>query len=144
MRFRAEGETWGDVARHYFKFNAVGAVGIGVQLALLAALTGVLQVNYLVATALAVEAAVIHNFFWHERWTWEDRASTGRMESLWRFVRFNCTTGAMSVAGNLVLMRVLVGYSQLHYLPANMITIAACSVLNFLVSDWFVFRTRES
>ena len=28
---------------------------------------------YPLATALAVEAAILHNFLWHERWTWADR-----------------------------------------------------------------------
>ena len=27
---------------------------------------------------LAVEAAILHNFLWHERWTWSDRAAAGR------------------------------------------------------------------
>ncbi len=38
-----------------------------------AALTLLLGPHYLVATALAVEMAVLHNFFWHRRWTWADR-----------------------------------------------------------------------
>jgi hypothetical protein len=41
--------------------------GVGVQLAVLAAMKSVQHLNYLLATALAVEAAVIHNFLWHER-----------------------------------------------------------------------------
>ena len=49
------------------KFNAVGAAGVAVQLGLLALLESVLRLQYLVATALAVEAAVLHNFAWHER-----------------------------------------------------------------------------
>jgi putative flippase GtrA len=55
--------------RRWFKFNSVGAIGVGVQLAVLTLLAGQLGVNYLVATALAVETAVLHNFVWHEKWT---------------------------------------------------------------------------
>ena len=51
----------------WLKFNAVGAAGIVLQLAVLLALKSGLHVSYLMATALAVEAAVVHNFFWHER-----------------------------------------------------------------------------
>jgi putative flippase GtrA len=121
----------------WLKFNAVGAGGIVVQLAVLGILKSVIKVDYLLATALAVEAAVVHNYFWHERFTWVDRA-TG---SSWlRFLKFNGTTGLFSVLGNVLVMRVMVGEAHLNYFVANVLTIATCSILNFLVSDRFVFE----
>jgi putative flippase GtrA len=96
--------------------------------------------NYLLATALAVETAVLHNFLWHERWTWADRFVQGRQGSFKRLLQFNLTTGAVSIVGNLVFMRVFVGTLGVHFLVANLMTIAACSVLNFLVSDKVVFQ----
>lgn len=123
----------------WLKFNAVGGIGIAVQLAVLALLKTGLGMDYRPATALAVEATVIHNFFWHERFTWVDRATESR---LGRFLKFNLTTGAFSIAGNLALMALLVGAMKLNYLTANIITIAACSLLNFVVSDRFVFRAK--
>ena len=122
------------------KFNLVGAIGIAVQLATLAVLTSGLHVEYLLATALAVETAVLHNFMWHERYTWADRRSLRRRDVAARLLRFNCTTGAISIGGNLLLMRLLVGQAHLPAIVANLITIAACSVVNFLVSDRVVFR----
>jgi putative flippase GtrA len=121
----------------WLKFNAVGAGGIAVQLAVLAALKSGLQMDYLAATALAVEAAVIHNYFWHERFTWVDRV-TG--SSLTRFLKFNLTTGMFSIVGNVVVMRGFVAGAHMNYLLANVLTIATCSLVNFLVSDWFVFE----
>jgi putative flippase GtrA len=38
------------------------------------------------------------------------------------------------------LMKVLVDEAGMSYLAANGATIVACSMVNFLVSDWFVFR----
>ena len=67
----------------WLKFNFVGAVGVGVQLAMLALLVSGLGLGYMVATALAVETAVLHNFVWHERFTWADRTSSG--ELAWDF-----------------------------------------------------------
>lgn len=127
------------MGRRWLKFNGVGALGIAVQLAALSGLADGLRLNYLLATALAVEAAVLHNFFWHERWTWADR-SLSRGDVLARLVRFNLTTGAVSILGNLVFMRLLVGSLHLHYLLANLLTIAACSLLNFWASDRYVFQ----
>ena len=38
-----------------------------------ALLANVPGVHYLVATAIGVEAAILTNFLWHDRWTWRDR-----------------------------------------------------------------------
>ncbi len=124
----------------WLKFNAVGGMGIAVQLAALAVLKTGLHLDYLLATALAVETAVVHNFLWHERFTWVDRASTTFRAALLRFVRFNLTTGAFSILGNLLLMRLFVGGAHLNYVLANLLTIATCSIVNFLVSDRLVFQ----
>jgi putative flippase GtrA len=126
------------IFRRWLKFNAVGAIGIVVQLAMLAVLKSLLHVEYLWATALAVEAAVLHNFLWHERWTWKGRVAEKGM--LLRLVRFNLTTGAVSILANLVFMRLLVGQLHMQFLVANLLSIAATSLANFLLSEWFVFR----
>ena len=68
------GNTWRSIATRWIKFNLVGGMGIVVQVLVLLVLKTGLHLHYLVATALAVEAAVIHNFLWHERFTWADRA----------------------------------------------------------------------
>lgn len=126
---------WRSTTIRWLKFNLVGGIGIAVQLLVLALLKTGLHFNYLVAAALAVETAVIHNFLWHERFTWADRAGAG----FTRFLKFNLTTGLFSIAGNLALMKLLIGLGHMNYLLANAITITACSVINFLVSDGFVF-----
>ena len=64
---------WRSIATRWLKFNLVGGMGIAVQLLMLVVLKSGLHIHYLVATALAVEAAVVHNFLWHERFTWADR-----------------------------------------------------------------------
>ena len=125
-----------DVFRRWMKFNCVGAIGVAVQLGTLAILKSGLRLNYLVATVLAVQITVLHNFVWHERFTWADRTVSHRCL---RLVKFSLTTGAFSIAGNVAAMKVLVGMCGLNYLAANIITIATCSLLNFVVSDRFVF-----
>jgi len=124
----------------WLKFNAVGAAGIVLQLAVLFALKSGLHVSYLMATALAVEAAVVHNFLWHERFTWPDRVQPSWRESLPRLVRFNVTTGVVSIAGNLAVTGILVGAGGLNFMAANAIAIVACSLFNFVVSDRYVFE----
>ena len=132
------------------KFNLVGGIGIAVQFAALFLLKSMLHLNYLSATAIAVEAAVVHNFVWHEQLTWADRTKPdrrkpNRMQSRWRrslsrLLRFNLTNGALSILGNLALMKAMVGQAHMNYLLANAMAITACSLGNFLVSEWWVFE----
>jgi putative flippase GtrA len=127
----------------WLKFNAVGALGIVVQLSMLLCLKSGFHVSYLPATALAVEAAVLHNFLWHERYTWADRVQPSWKRSLPRLLRFNFTTGAISILGNLALMKLLVGFGRMEYLLANGFAIILCSLANFLVSEGWVFEKSE-
>jgi len=122
----------------WFKFNAVGWMGAVVQLAVLAGLSR-LGAQYLVATALAVEAALLHNYAWHIRWTWPERV--GRPGRLWRF---HLANGAISMASNLLWMRLLAGWLGIGVVPANAIAILATSILNFLVGDRWVFRAAPA
>jgi putative flippase GtrA len=123
----------------WVKFNLVGGVGIGVQLMALAVFRSWLQLDYLLATGLAVEIAVIHNFLWHERFTWADRPARRPVQSLVRLVKFNASNGTVSIAGNLALMRLLVGELKVNYVASNLVAIVACSLVNFLLGERFVF-----
>jgi putative flippase GtrA len=122
------------------RFYAVGSAGIAVQLSVLAFLTSCLHLNYLVATALAVEIAVIHNFAWHDRWTWPGGPAYNR---LLRFGRFHLSTGAISIVGNVLITGILVAITGMPYLPANLVAIAAASVANFLAGEWYVFSAER-
>jgi putative flippase GtrA len=130
----------------FLKFNGVGIVGFALQLALLALLLR-LGVHYLAATAIAVELTVLHNFAWHERWTWRDRRAAAGGPSTWlgasrrrRLWRFQASNGLISLAGNLLLMRLLAGALDVPPLPATVVSVVACALVNFSCSDRFVFR----
>jgi putative flippase GtrA len=126
----------------WLKFNFVGGIGIGVQLAALAVFRSFLHLDYLLATGLAVETAVLHNFFWHERFTWADRPTARLTHSLARLAKFNVSNGGVSIVGNLLLMWLLVGELHLNYMLANLVAVAVCSLVNFILSDRFVFDGR--
>jgi putative flippase GtrA len=132
--------AWRGTALRWLKFNLVGGLGIAVQLAMLVGLKRGFHLNYLLATALAVETAVVHNFLWHESYTWADRVHPSRRRSMPRLLRFNLTTGGVSIAGNLALMKLMVGLGHVNYLIANGVAIVVCSLLNFLVSEEWVFE----
>ena len=124
----------------WIKFNLVGLLGFALQTAVLLFLThAVPHLSYLAATALAVELAVLNNFVWHQRWTWKDRPTATKRETLRRLAKFNITTGLVSIAGNLVLMGMLVGRLGLPIVGANLVTVAACSLLSFFLADRIAF-----
>jgi len=119
------------------RFVIVGAAGFAVQLACLQALLS-LQVQYLLATAIAVEAAILHNFVWHAVWTWRDRP-THAAELVGRFVRFNSVSAAASILGNVAIVWALVHGLRVPVAAANALAVAMVSVLNYAGLERWVF-----
>jgi putative flippase GtrA len=64
------------------------------------------------------------------------------VQSLVRLAKFNASNGAVSIVGNLVLMRLLVGKLKFNYVVSNCVAIVVCSLLNFLLGDRFVFEAK--
>jgi len=122
-------------------FVVVGLLGFGLQVAALAALTTLARWHWLPATLASVELAIVQNFFWHERWTWGDRAASGAVLS--RFLRFNAANGLTSLAGNAALMALLVGVIGAPPAPANALAVAAIGGVNYLLADRWVFAVRR-
>ena len=122
------------------KFNVVGAMGMVLQLAALAVFERCVPGHYLIASAAAVELAILHNFVWHLHYTWGDRQDGSA--PLVRLLRFHLSNGLVSMAGNLVLMRILVQEARLPILVAGSIAILFCSMINFCLGDRWVFRER--
>jgi putative flippase GtrA len=128
------------LAVRWLKFNAVGALGIVVQMGAFALFFSALHLNYMLATALAVETAVLHNFVWHEKYTWKHLTRRTPRDVARRLLRFHAGNGAISILGNLALMRLFVGSLHIPHYIASLLAIALCSLLNFAASEWFVFR----
>lgn len=118
------------------KFNAVGLVGFALQLGVLWLLARVIGMQYLVATAVAVEISLLHNFVWHETWTWKGLA----VEDRWRrLFRFHLANGFLSIASN-VLFTWLLMQSGLPLLFANTAAVAVTALLNFALAVVWVFE----
>lgn len=119
------------------RFNLVGAMGFAVQLGTLWTLHRA-GVPVALATCLAVETAVLHNFAWHERWTWAGR-TTGTRGG--RLARFHASNGLISMAGNAVLTTTLAGAGAPLVL-ASLAAVLTCALLNYASALVWVFCAK--
>jgi putative flippase GtrA len=124
------------MSRRAGPFMAVGLLGFAWQIVALTLLT---QAGWplVAATAAAVETAILHNFCWHQCWTWRNRATARHW--LQRLVRFHAATGIMSIGANVIVTMALVGVCRLPPVLANMVAVAMMSVINFWLADRWVF-----
>ena len=121
----------------WLKFNAVGVGGAVVQLCTLWMLQHFTSISYLFAIVLAVEVAILHNFVWHEVWTWRGISGAGRWTRLWRF---HAATGSISIVSNVVLTAAFKNSLAIPLLAANVMAVGVTAILNFAVAEAWVFQ----
>lgn len=124
------------------KFNLVGAIGVAVQLSVLAVLNRCAPGHYILASAAALEVTLLHNFVWHHFYTWRERNNQGTIHA--RLFRFHLSNGVVSMVGNLVLMRLLVQDAHVPVLASNGIAILICSLVNFWLGEHWAFSVKNA
>jgi dolichol-phosphate mannosyltransferase len=125
------------VLKLWLRFCVVGVMGSVVQTVALYAGRDVAGLHYLVATVLAVEVTLAHNFAWHERWTWKTAGQPGWGKRAWKY---QLGTGTVALLANLFAMRVLVGWMGLPTLVATPLAIVGSGGINFLIGQFLVFK----
>jgi putative flippase GtrA len=123
-----------------------------VQLGALALINRLAPGHYMVATAVAIEITLLHNFVWHLHFTWRDRFPILNTKSVFRMgqpderralaghlIRFHLSNGLVSTVGNLALMPVLVESARIPVVAAKAIAILCCSIVNFSLGDQWAF-----
>lgn len=123
----------------FLRFSGVAAIGFVVQLVTLVTFTRA-GVHYILATAIAVEAAILCNFLFHERWTWRDRPGASARDRWARLLRFNALTAVTSMAGSVLLTAVFVEMASLSPVAANIASVVALGLVNFGGANTLVFR----
>ncbi|MBV8845809.1 MAG: GtrA family protein [Bryobacterales bacterium] len=123
----------------FVRFSLVGLIGAAVQLLLESFLTNQLGLASVAATPLAVEIVILHNFAWHERFTWSDHCMKCQGQIAGRLLRFHAGNGLISLAGNTMLMYWLVQRLRVPEVPAAAAGIVLCSAANFVLADRWVY-----
>jgi dolichol-phosphate mannosyltransferase len=128
--------------QRFGRFSAVGLMGAAIQLLLLYFATKEIGLPSVAATPVAAEIALLHNFVWHERFTWRGRGVlrvTGPGRIAARLWRFHIASGLISLGGNTMAMYFLVQRLEVPAMPAAVAAMVLCSVANFLATDRWVY-----
>jgi dolichol-phosphate mannosyltransferase len=119
------------------RFTAVAVAGFVLQTAVLEGLTAA-GLHYLPATLVAVEAAILHNYVWHERWTWRDRGTPPGSRAA-RLARYHGLTAAVSLGGQALTVMVLTGGLGLRPSISSALAVVALGGLTYAGAGRFVF-----
>jgi putative flippase GtrA len=124
--------------RRFGTFNVVGLGGFLLQMAALSILTRVFSWHYVVASAAAIELAILQNFVGHSRWTWSDRRPSGFRAWAACLARDQLVKSIV-LATNLAVTVALV--ASLHVVPelASISAVAVCSFVSYVASDRLIF-----
>jgi putative flippase GtrA len=120
------------------RFALVGLLGAALQLSLLRVLTK-LRLSPIAATPIAVEITILHNFLWHEHFTWRHRKGKRAI----RLCRFHLANGLVSLLGNTTITYCFVTRLHVQILPSALASIAICSLANFTLADHWVYSSRK-
>lgn len=133
--------------KRFIKFGTVGASGVVVNLSVLyvcqeflfvAVQSGDMRLN--LSLMVAIFCATLNNFFWNRTWTWRDRKRNPDKHLILHFGQYAlaCWVG---IVLQVLLTKLFVIY--LHYLIANATAIVLASVFNFLVNNFWTFRSHK-
>ena len=125
----------------WWRFSIVGIGGFLLQMAALALFRRVCGLHYLLASAGALELTLLHNFLWHRRYTWRDRRTD---DALTQLARFHLSNGAVSFAGSLSIVHLLVNNLRLGLLVANAAAVICCALVNFLLGNFWAFARPQT
>jgi putative flippase GtrA len=123
----------------WIRFSAVGIAGVAIQLSVLWLCTNAAHIAAAFSIVIAVETALLHNFAWHENWTWRELPASGRWG---RLMRFHASNGFVSIASNTSLT-LFFRHLGTPLLAANLMAIGLTALLNFALAEIWVFRRAD-
>jgi dolichol-phosphate mannosyltransferase len=133
--------------KRFIKFGTVGASGVLVNLGVLYLgqeflFTSIqshdMRLN--VSLGLAIFCATVSNFYWNRVWTWSDRKHHPDKHLILHFGQYALAVW-VGIVLQFVLTKLFVIY--LYYLIANALAILLASVFNFLVNNFWTFRSHK-
>jgi glycosyltransferase involved in cell wall biosynthesis len=120
----------------FARFGIVGLSGLVVNTALLAFLTDVVGIFYVVSAVIATQGSTLWNFCFTEGWVFsgrEHRRSRGARMGLF----FLMNNAALALRGPLLV--ILTSGLGIHYALSNVISLLALTLVRFAVADTWIW-----
>ena len=121
------------VAKRIFKFGLVGGTGGLIQLGIMRILVGNMHLQYLIGLLPAFTIAVIWNYTWNSRWTFQ-RAGTG-VSRYW-------VTSLISLGVQSVALTALTSLG-LNYILATAVGILLGFIVNLVLGIRFIWVSKK-
>lgn len=121
-------------------FAAVGGSGVLLSFAILWLGIDMFGLDHWVAYLAQAVIVIEYNFLLSRFLTWRDRRDTVSFWSSW--VKFHGARMLLTIPLNQALFSLLTVVFGWHYVLANVTCITAATVINYVVSDTFVFKAR--
>jgi putative flippase GtrA len=118
----------------FLKFCLVGGSGYAVNLTVFTVCVKVFDLHHLIAATAAFVVAVTNNFWWNRHWTFRARQGHAGFQAA-RF--FAVSVAAFVFAAG--LLELLVSVAGVAAVPAQAISIAAATPLNFIGNKMWSF-----
>lgn len=97
------------------------------------------DIRLLIASIVAVEISIVSNFYWHDRWTFRERA---KKPFLRRYLQFNATSfGSPLISVGVV--NTLTPYFGVNYFLANTIGIILGTGWNWFCNTRLIWRRHH-
>jgi dolichol-phosphate mannosyltransferase len=119
------------------KFCLVGASGYVVNLCVFALVVNGLGVHHLIGATAAFVVAVMNNFWWNRHWTFRARGGSAGFQAA-RFFAVSVVAFIFAAC----LLELLVSVAGVAELPAQAISIALATPLNFIGNKMWSFAVE--
>ena len=120
----------------FARFGAVGASGLIVNTAVLAALTDFLGLFYVLSAVVATQVSTLWNFALTERWVFADRDhKRGWRTRMGMFFLMN--NAALALRGPLLIL--LTSGLGVHYAVSNVLSLLLLTLLRFALADGWIW-----
>ena len=94
---------------------------------------------YLVSATIGIETSITSNFILNNYFTFASRRHPGVKSFLNQLLKFNVVS-IVGIAINLAILWVLTEVPGVFYLISNLFGIAAATLWNFLVNNWWTWK----
>ena len=125
-------------AGRFFKFCIVGGSGVIVNLGILALLVEIFNTPEKPAYIVAVAISILTNYFFNSIFTYSDKKSPDRAESMRRVMYYYVISVAVMFF-NFAIFSVSLSYG-LHYILSAILGIIAATLLNFFLATKLIWK----